>query len=227
MAQNHTTSSTHKSATPNFEIIPAILVKTRDELLKRINLVKSYVKTVQIDVMDNEFVPNKTIGLESLHDLPSGVNYEFHWMVNNPENYIEKIKGNYLHIVHIEAKMDFNKAKQIAEKNGGKIAIAINPPTQVEKVFAYEQKVSQILVMSVNPGFSGQIYIKEVEAKVKILSARNPKLDIEIDGGINLETINLAYKAGANKLCAASAIYENADIKKAIENLCLRAKSGV
>lgn len=221
MAQNITSSSTYKS----IEIVPAILAKTRKELLKRINLVKPYVKTVQIDIMDNDFVPNKTIGLESLHDLPCGVQYEFHWMVNNPENYIKEIKGNNLHIVHIEAKMDFIKAKKTTEKNGGKIAIAINPPTSVEKAFAYEQKVSQVLVMSVNPGFSGQSYIKEVEHKIKILRVRNPELDIEVDGGVNLQTIGSAHASGANKLCAASAIYENKDIKKAIDNLRLKVKS--
>lgn len=232
------------------EIIPAILVKTRERLVERIEQVMPYVKTVQIDVMDNEFVPNKTIGIEDLQDLPRGVRYEIHWMVHNPEKWIErfykpreaklrdtcsteqadreicpdgkqigKMKGNYLHLVHVEARMNWNEVKKTATESGGRIGIVINPGTPVRKALQYCSESSQILVMSVKPGFDGQKYIPEVEGKIMELRKNFPTTDIEIDGGINLETIARANKAGANKLVAASAIFSKADAGKAIEEL--------
>ena len=212
------------------EIIPAILVKSRADLLKQIELVKPYVKTVQIDVMDNDFVPNKTIGIEELQSLPDGVQYEFHWMVQNPERWIKEINEgrNDLHLIHIEAKMDFDNVKKAVKKVGGTLGVAINPPTPIEKIYPYEKEkaVSQILIMSVNPGFSGQKYISGVEEKIRTLHQRNPDLDIEVDGGISLETIGQAASAGANKLCAASAIYAAESVEAAIDQLEVLARGG-
>ncbi|MDO8554338.1 MAG: ribulose-phosphate 3-epimerase [Candidatus Micrarchaeota archaeon] len=201
------------------ELIPAILVKTREDLVERIELVKKYVKTVQIDIMDNEFVPNKTIGLESLRDLPKGVQYEFHWMVHNPEFWIKQIKGNHLHIVHIEAEMNWENVKLVVRENGGRLGIALNPETSVNYIFPYEKDVKYVLAMTVRPGFDGQSYIKEVEKKIEKIKLRYPEFDIEVDGGINIETIGGAVKAGANKLVAASAIFSKPDIGKAITEL--------
>ena len=212
------------------EIIAAVLVKTKADLIKHIELVKPYLKTVQIDIMDNDFVPNKTIGLDELKDLPDGINYEFHWMVQHPENWITELvdkrknKNSDLHLVHVEAKMDFEKVKGVVARVGAKMGIVFNPETPVEKVFSYEKQVSQILAMTVHPGFSGQKYINDIEEKIRILRKRNPNLNIEVDGGINLITIKRAATAGANKLCAASAIFAASDVKdvkNAIEQLKL------
>ncbi|MEM4335723.1 MAG: ribulose-phosphate 3-epimerase [Candidatus Anstonellales archaeon] len=200
------------------EIVPAILVKSREELLKKIEIVKPYVKKVQIDVMDGVFVPNKTIGIEELRELPKGIGYEFHWMVNEPEKWMEKIKGNFLHSVHIEAKMNFERVKEVAKRNGGRVGIAINPPTAAGKIFEYEG-FEEIMVMAVNPGFSNQKYIESVEEKIRILRSRYPKLNISVDGGINVETIGRAARAGANKFYAASAIFSADNPREAIEKL--------
>lgn len=200
------------------EIVPAILVKSREELLKKIEIVKPYVKKVQIDVMDGVFVPNKTIGIEELRELPKGIGYEFHWMVNEPEKWMEKIKGNFLHSVHIEAKMNFERVKEVAKRNGGGVGIAINPPTAVGKIFEYDG-FEEIMVMAVNPGFSNQKYIESVEEKIRILRSRYPKLNISVDGGINVETIGRAARAGANKFYAASAIFSADNPREAIEKL--------
>lgn len=200
------------------EIVPAILVKSREELLKRIEIVKPYVKKVQIDVMDGVFVPNKTIGIKELRDLPKGMDYEFHWMVNEPEKWIEKMKGDFLHSVHVEARMDFEEVKKVAKRNGGRVGIAINPPTPLERVFEYSG-FEEIMVMAVNPGFSNQKYIEGVEKKIRILKSRYPNMNISVDGGINSETIGRAARAGANKFYAATAVFSAEDVGKAIEKL--------
>jgi len=207
------------------EIIPAILVKEREELLRRISLVTPFVKRVQIDVMDGKFVPNKTIGIAELEDLPEA-NYEFHWMVEDPINWIKKTPGNHLHLVHIETIDSFDEVANAAKQAGGTLGIAINPETALEKILPLISKINEVLVMTVHPGFSGQKYIPETEEKIKHLREAYPLLDIEVDGGINLETIGCAYSAGANLLVAASAIFSHEDIESAIETLRKRALAG-
>ncbi len=207
------------------EIIPAILVKSRGELLRRISLVKEHVNIIHIDIMDNEFVPNKTIGLESLTDLPEA-NYGFHWMVNNPEKWIEATPGPHLHLVHIETVSSFENIKSTVQKAGGRLGLAMNPETPLESVLPHIQDVEEILIMTVRPGFSGQSYIQEMESKIKKLRELHPNLNIGADGGINKKTIGRAYAAGANYLAAASAIFANEDIGQAVKELKECAQSG-
>jgi len=207
------------------EIIPAILVKERGELLRRISLVKDFVKTVQIDVMDGVFVPNKTVGIEDLKGLPRTM-YEFHWMVRDPINWIEQTPGNHMHLVHIEAVPSFEDVKAAVKKSGGKLGLALNPETPLEKLLPFVPEVEEVLVMTVHPGFSGQKYIPEMEDKIRALRKLHPSLDIEVDGGIGPDTIGRAYAAGANLLAAASSIFSSEDIEENIENLRKCALSG-
>ncbi len=202
------------------EVIPAILVKSREELLAQIEKVKPSVTTVHIDIMDNIFVPNNTIGLEGLTNLPSGILYEFHWMVKDPENWISKVPGKHVHLVHVEAISDWNEIEK-ARVDGGKIGLAINPPTPIEKLYPYitDKEVKKVLLMTVNPGFCGQKYIAEVESKINALRAKFPELEIEVDGGINPETSERASEAGANILAASSAIFMAKNISEAVQNI--------
>ena len=206
------------------EVIPAILVKRKEDLLDRIAKVKGEVSSVHIDVMDNEFVPNKTIGPEDFEGLPEGVKYEFHWMVKNPAKWIGRVKGDNLHVVHIEAVDDWDAIKRACKKVGGRLGVAISPATPVSMLEPVLGDVEHVLVMSVVPGFSGQGYMPEVEAKIRELRKRFPKLDIEVDGGISPSTAAGAHWAGANKLAASSAIYSAADAKGAIRNIKSAAK---
>jgi len=206
------------------EIIPAILVKTREELLSRISLVKDHVNIIQLDIMDGEFVPNKTIGLESLHGLPDA-NYEFHWMVFNPEKWIEKTPGPHMHLVHVETINDFDKIMSTIKQAGGRLGLAINPETPVEKLIPYLSNVEEVLVMTVRPGFSGQKYMVEMEDKIRKIRELKPSMNIEVDGGVCLQTIHGAYCAGANYLAAASAVFSG-EIKTNIENLKKTAATG-
>ena len=210
------------------EVVPAILVKTREELLHRISQVRGLVKEIQIDIMDGVFVPNKTIGLEDLRDLPDA-RYEFHWMVKDPERWIEKTPGPYTHLVHIETIKTpdaFERVARAVEKAGGRVGLAINPETPLDVLLPYLDRVSRVLVMTVHPGFSGQSYIRELESKIKKLRRLRPSLDIEVDGGVNEQTISHAYAAGANVLAAASAIFSSKNIRGAIENLKRCAVAG-
>jgi len=207
------------------EIIPAILVTEREELLKRISLVKDFVKTIQIDVMDNVFVPNKTVGLAELKQLPEA-SYEFHWMVKDPVKWIEQTPGDHMHLVHVETISSIEEVKKAVEKAGGRLGLALNPETPLEKLLPLVPEAEEVLVMTVHPGFSGQKYIQEMEIKIKTLREKYPRLDIEVDGGLNKETIARAYAAGANLLAVASALFSADDIRKAVEELRKSALAG-
>ena len=211
------------------EIIPAILVKTKQDLIERITRVESSVHSVHIDVMDGKFVPNKTVGIESFSELPKRVSYEFHWMVENPQEHIVKTKGPHLHIVHVEAIRDWGAIRAAVERTGGKLGIAINPSTPLEKLEPYLKdiaSISTLLVMSVEPGFDGQKYMADVENKIRALRKRFPKLHIEVDGGINQATALSASRAGADKLAAASAIYNASDTRSAVQAIMKSAEEG-
>jgi ribulose-phosphate 3-epimerase len=203
------------------EVIPAILVKSRGELLEHIERVKESVSFVHIDMMDDEFVPNKTIGVESVKELPEGVSYEFHWMVKNPERWIEKVGGKHLHLVHVETinKKSWEELKRICARVGCRLGIVLNPETEVEKIEGYVKDVSRVLVMAVHPGFYGQKYMPEVEEKIRKLREKFPWLEIEVDGGVNPETAGRACRAGANVLAAASAVYSAKNPHEAIEKI--------
>lgn len=212
--------STANLQTREIEVIPAVLVKTKQALLESIRKIMPYAKIAHIDVMDNEFVPNLTIGLDELKDIPENIKYEFHWMVKNPEKWIRGIKGRHLHLVHVETiNENWEEIKKLIKESRSKLGLVINPETPVEKIAKYANEIEQILVMAVHPGFSGQKYIKEVEEKISFLRKNFPKLSIEIDGGINAETAKSAVKAGANKIAAASAIFSAENIKDAINGL--------
>jgi ribulose-phosphate 3-epimerase len=208
----------------DLEVIPAILVKDRTELVRRIEAVSSHVRAVHIDVMDDKFVPNKTVGLESFSNLPKNVEYEFHWMVEKPEEYIAKVPGPHLHLVHIETVKDWPAVEEAIQKSGGTLGIAFNPATPTEHVLIAVEKTKRVLAMTVVPGFDGQKYMSEVESKIADLRARCPDLEIEVDGGIGPQTVGSAVAAGANKLAASSAIFKHPDKKKAIEDILDNAK---
>ncbi|NYZ73614.1 ribulose-phosphate 3-epimerase [Candidatus Micrarchaeota archaeon] len=207
------------------EVVPAILVKTRSDLIRSISQVRGLSKEIQIDIMDGRFVPNTTVGIEDLKDLPEA-RYEFHWMVNEPERWIVQVPGPHMHLVHIEAVKSFEAVEQAVKKSGGKLGIAINPETSLELALRLVPKAERVLIMTVHPGFSGQSYIREMCGKIRRLRKLYPKLDIEVDGGINNETAAHAYSCGANILAAASAIFAAKDAKKAIAGLIKSAKSG-
>jgi len=206
----------------NLEIIPAILVKTKEEFLKNIQKVKNYVSEVHIDVMDGKFVSNKTLSIEDIieEELPEGVKYEFHWMISNPIEQIKKIKGDYLHQIQVETINDnWDEIKKTVSESGGRLCISLNPSTEISKIKRYIPDVQRVLVMFVVPGQSHQKYIERMEDKVKYLRTNYPDLEIEVDGGINFETIKKASKAGADKFVSCSTIFSAENRKDAINLL--------
>lgn len=197
--------------------------------LKPLDIVKELDKTnadaIHIDIMDGKFVDNKTwttseiIKLTKYSNLPLDV----HLMVNNPSKYIEDyamLNTNNI-TFHYEAVKDVNKVINEIKDYGLKVGIAVNPDTDVKNIYDYLSNIDIVLIMSVYPGKSGQVFINETLNKIKELKDyivnNNLKTLISIDGGINDETGKLCKEAGADILVSASYIHN--DIKNNIDKL--------
>jgi len=203
------------------EIVPAILVKTPKELKERLREVEPFVNRVQIDIMDGKFVPNKTIQPEDMELFKTDRMKEAHLMVKDNEKYAEDFLnlGFDMIIVHMESLRDAKGIIKMVKNRGKKIAFAINPPTPLSLLKDYLDDLDMVLIMTVNPGFSGQSFDPSVLSKIRELRSMKKNLDIEVDGGIKLGTVKLTAEAGANIFASCSGIFKYEDKKKAIEEM--------
>ena len=175
------------------------------------------VDYIHVDVMDGHFVPNITIGplvvkaLRPITKLPLDV----HLMIENPEFYIEDFTkaGADIITVHQEATPHLHRTIQQIHDLGIKAGVSINPSTSVRTLDEIICDVDLILVMSVNPGFGGQSYIHSCTNKIRkvreMLDDRGVSADLEVDGGVNVDTVNEVISAGANAFVAGSAIFND------------------
>jgi len=204
------------------EIIPAIIPKFFQEIEEKIKLVEPYVDWVQLDVMDGKFVNNSTWNNPNdLKSLNTNLNLEVHLMINNPEEAIDDWieSGVKRIIIHYEST---DKHKEIIEKvkrAGLEIGLAINPETSIEVIDEFYKDIDLVLIMSVNPGFGNQDFLNESVDKIRQLRERYKNVNIEVDGGVNLETAPNVIKAGANILISGSAIFKSNNIEETIKKL--------
>jgi ribulose-phosphate 3-epimerase len=202
------------------EVIPAIIAKNFNELKEKVERVKQYVKWVQLDIMDGNFVPNFTWNEpEELKYYDSGVFMEAHLMISEPEKYAEKwIDAGCKRIIfHIEAATDPYEIIRLCREKKVEVGIAINPETPIVNIESLS--VDMVAVLGVTPGFGGQEFKPAALSKIKALRRDLPRLTIEVDGGMNPKTARQVIEAGANIIVAGSYIYNSADIKKAIDEL--------
>ncbi len=172
---------------------------------------------IHIDVMDGHFVPNITFGPDMVKCIRKTTQrvLDVHLMIEYPEKYIQAFidAGADIINVHYESKMDFDNVCEIVKSAGKKLAMTINPETDAEVLKEYLPHLDMVLVMSVHPGYGGQKFIPESLEKVALIRSWSSDIDIEIDGGVNLENVKACIDAGANVIVAGSAIYKEADIQ--------------
>ncbi len=187
---------------------------------------------LHLDVMDGRFVPNITFGapiIKSIRNKTSLV-FDVHLMIDEPLKYIEDFKNAGADIItfHIESSSPAGETVDKIIACGCKAGISVKPKTPVEEVFPYLDKLSMVLVMTVEPGFGGQSFMGETMEKIKTLreeiKRRGLSTDIQVDGGINEKTVEIAASAGANIFVAGSAVFGAADGAKAISDLRLLAE---
>lgn len=205
----------------DIKIAPSLLSADFSKLGEQVQLIKN-ADMLHLDVMDGHFVPNITFGPLVVRDLRKHTDLEFdlHLMIENPDQYIPKFAeaGANSITVHAEACTHLHRTIQVIKNTGCKASVSINPHTPVNAIESILPELDMVLVMSVNPGFGGQAFIPSILSKVEQLRAMSD-IDIQIDGGIKVETAPLAAKAGANVLVAGSAVFGKDDPAQAIQEL--------
>ena len=209
------------------ELSPSILAANFNRLGADIKAVEDEViDMLHVDVMDGMFVPSISFGMPVIESIrkESNMFFDVHLMVEEPLRYIKEFvdAGADGITVHVEACEDLKKTIDEIKKHGVKTAVAVNPATDIERVYDVLDDLDMVLVMSVNPGFGGQKLMPETLEKVKKLvkerEKRSLKFKIEMDGGINSKNIEEVVAAGVDVIVAGTAVFSG-DISNNIKHL--------
>ncbi len=205
-------------------ILSADFTRLGDELIQ---IKTAGADWIHIDVMDGQFVPNITYGpiIVEACKRASDLVLDVHLMIEKPDLIIPEFAkaGAHYISVHAEACTHLHRSLQLIKSFGAKAGVALNPATPLSSIEWVVDQLDFVLIMSVNPGFGGQKFIESSIDKIKALSdllkEKNSTAIIQVDGGINKDTINAVSKAGATSFVAGSAIFNTEDYTKAILSL--------
>ena len=178
---------------------------------------------IHLDVMDGHFVPNFTFGppviaaMRRYTDKP----FDVHLMIDEPLRYLSNFRKAGADIIsfHLEAQSDPAETIAAIAASGAKPALAIKPGTPAQAVLPYLDRLFMVLVMTVEPGFGGQKFMADMMPKIRFLKEKKPDLLVEVDGGINAETVQTVARAGADVCVAGTAVFSAKDALKAIREL--------
>ena len=219
---------------PPIRIAPSILSADFGRLAEEVRAAEAGgADWIHVDVMDGRFVPNITVGplvVEAVRKV-TRLPIDAHLMIVEPERYVEAFAraGADVVSVHAEVSPHLHRTLQAIRAAGAKPAVALNPATPLSAVEWVLGDCEMVLLMTVNPGFGGQRYIDACTEKVRRLremaDARGQALEIEVDGGVNSETVPRASAAGANVIVAGTAVYGAKDYRAAISGLREQAQA--
>jgi ribulose-phosphate 3-epimerase len=212
------------------KISPSILSADFSKLGSEIkDLEKANADLIHIDVMDGHFVPNITIGPEVIKKLRkyTSLPFDVHLMISPVHDFIKNFAnaGADIITIHPEATKDLQSSIKKIKSFNKKAGVSLNPETSIDKVLPVLDMIDLVLIMSVNPGFGGQKFMKETLNKVKLLrkeiDKKKLKVQIEIDGGINFDNAKMAINAGVDILVSGTTIFKEneGNLKKNIQLL--------
>jgi ribulose-phosphate 3-epimerase len=189
---------------------------------------KAGVDFWHLDIMDGYFVPNFTFGVDIINVVPSNLPLQIHLMVENPEKIYEIFKSNLSikhakceFIFHVENKENTDLFKLISQvkADGYRVGLAINPSTIVSELDPYLKLIDTVLIMSVNPGFSGQKFISGVLSKIEYIKSIQNDMKIGLDGGVNDQTVNSVNLKNIDFLVSGSYLFSSDKRSEAVLSL--------
>lgn len=206
------------------ELAPSILSCDFSDLRSPVSqMIAAGAERIHFDVMDGQFVPPITFGDKTVADLRSlgSAHFEAHLMTRSPEAHFEAFAaaGSQTILFHVEASDHAHRLAQQLRGMRVRTGVALNPSTPAEAVLELVGEVDQILVMTVNPGWGGQSFIRSTLGKIERLREAAPLIDIEVDGGIDPATLSECRSAGANVFVAGSYLMKQPTIAEGIARL--------
>lgn len=206
-------------------ITPSILNADRENLSSEISRISAVSDFIHLDVMDNIFVPNFTFDFDAARTIiqSSPIPIDSHLMVAEVDEIAVQYAqaGSASVTIHVEAVRDIRNTARKIRAAGARAAIALKPGTFVEQYEDYLSEVDMFLIMTVEPGFGGQSFIEEMIPKIRKTRQiiGNRPIWLQVDGGISLQTIEMAAEAGADTFVAGSAVFNSKDPAEMVESL--------